>query len=58
LRLQASIGKKQGYSCNSSTSPTLRYKVRNLLGVPVDVLTPGTLPEKARQTVIFEARPV
>ena len=36
----------------------IRYKLRNLLGVPVDVLTPGALPEKFRQTVISEARPV
>ncbi len=34
----------------------IRYKLRNLLGVPVDVLTPGALPDKFRQTVIAEAR--
>jgi predicted nucleotidyltransferase len=37
---------------------TIRYKLRNLLGVQVDVLTPGALPDKFRQTVIAEARPV
>jgi predicted nucleotidyltransferase len=34
----------------------IRYKLRNPLGVPVDVLTPGALPEKFRQAVISEAR--
>jgi hypothetical protein len=34
----------------------IRYKLRNLLGVPLDVLTPGALPEKFRQAVISEAR--
>jgi hypothetical protein len=28
------------------------------LGVQVDVLTPGALPDKFRQTVIADARPV
>lgn len=36
----------------------IRYKLRNLLGVQVDVLTPAALPEKFRQVVISEARPV
>lgn len=36
----------------------IRYKLRNLLGIQVDVLTPGALPEKFRQIVISEARPV
>ena len=36
----------------------IRYKLRILLGVQVDVLTPGALPDKFRQTVISEARPV
>jgi uncharacterized protein len=36
----------------------IRYKLRNLLGVQVDVLTPGALPDKFRQIVISEARPV
>ncbi|WVN41257.1 nucleotidyltransferase family protein [beta proteobacterium MWH-UniP1] len=36
----------------------IRYKLRNLLGVPVDVLTPGALPEKFRQSVVSEAKPV
>lgn len=36
----------------------IRYKLRHLLGVPVDVLTPAALPDKFRQSVIAEARPV
>ncbi len=36
----------------------IRYKLRNLLGVPVDVLTPGALPDSLRQTVLNEAVPV
>ena len=33
----------------------ISYKLCNLLGVPVDVLTPGALPDKFRQAVIAEA---
>ena len=36
----------------------IRYKLRNLLGVPVDVLTPGALPDSFRQTVIAQAQPI
>lgn len=36
----------------------IRFKLRNLLGVHVDVLTPDVLPKKFRDTVIAEARPV
>jgi len=36
----------------------IRFKLRRLLGVPVDVLTPMALPENFRQTVIGEAIPV
>jgi predicted nucleotidyltransferase len=36
----------------------IRYKLRNLLGIEVDVLTPEALPEKFRQIVISEARSV
>ena len=36
----------------------IRYKLRNLLGVAVDVLTPDALPDSFRQIVISEARPV
>jgi uncharacterized protein len=36
----------------------IRYKLRNLLGIRVDILTPGALPEKFRHIVISEARPV
>lgn len=30
----------------------IRYKLSNLLGVPVDVLTSGALPDRFRQSVI------
>lgn len=33
----------------------IRVELRDLLGVPVDVVTPGSLPEKFRQRVISEA---
>ena len=33
----------------------IRYKLRTLLGVPVDVLTPGALPDSFRQAVIANA---
>lgn len=36
----------------------IRYELRELLGIPVDVITPMSLPEKFRQTVIREARPI
>jgi predicted nucleotidyltransferase len=36
----------------------IRYKLRHLLGVLVDVLTPEALPEKFRHIVIAEARPI
>jgi predicted nucleotidyltransferase len=36
----------------------IRRELRELLGVPVDVLTPKALPEKFREAVLAEARPV
>jgi len=36
----------------------IRYELRKLLGVPVDVLTPGALPDSFRDHVLSEARPV
>lgn len=36
----------------------IRHELRKLLGVPVDVLTPNALPDKFRDTVLAEARPV
>ena len=36
----------------------IRYKLRNLLGVPVDVLTPKALPVTFRDRVIKEAQPL
>lgn len=36
----------------------IRLELRRLLGVPVDVLTPDSLPDKFRAAVLAEARPV
>jgi len=36
----------------------IRYKLKQLLGVSVDVLTPRALPEKCRQSVIDAALPI
>ena len=36
----------------------IRYKLRNLLGVSVDILTPGALPDRFKQSVLDEAQPV
>ena len=36
----------------------IRHELHLLLGVPVDVLTPGALPEKFRAAVLAEARPL
>lgn len=36
----------------------IRHELLNLLGVPVDVLTPNALPDKFRSKVISEAIPI
>jgi uncharacterized protein len=36
----------------------IRHELRQLLGVKVDVLTPGALPDRTRDTIIAEAIPV
>lgn len=36
----------------------IQHELLQLLGVPVDVLTPKSLPEKFRATVLAEAQPV
>lgn len=36
----------------------IRLELRTLLGVPVDVLTPGALPDRVRADVLAQARPV
>ena len=36
----------------------IRYKLKQLLGVSVDVLTPRALPEKFRQAVLDAALPI
>lgn len=36
----------------------IRYELRKLLGIPVDVLTPKALPDSFREQVLAEAMPV
>lgn len=36
----------------------IRYELRKLLGIPVDVLTPKALPDSFREQVLSEAMPV
>jgi predicted nucleotidyltransferase len=36
----------------------IRHELLQLLGVPVDVLTPGALPERFRNAVLAEAVPI
>lgn len=36
----------------------IRYELKQLLGVPIDVLTPGSLPERFRSRVLADARPI
>jgi predicted nucleotidyltransferase len=36
----------------------IRADLQELLGVPVDVVTPGALPERLRAAVLASARPV
>jgi hypothetical protein len=36
----------------------IRYKLRELLGVEVDVLTPNALPDRFREKVLREAEPI
>lgn len=36
----------------------IRYELRKLLGIPVDVLTPKALPDSFREQVLLEAMPV
>lgn len=36
----------------------LQIELEELLGIPVDLLTPGDLPEKFRARVLAEARPL
>jgi len=36
----------------------IQVEIETLLGLPVDVVTPGFLPEKFRYQVLIEARPV
>jgi len=36
----------------------IRYELRQLLGISVDVLTPGALPDSCREQILAEAEPV
>jgi predicted nucleotidyltransferase len=36
----------------------IQHELQKLLGVPVDVLTPGDLPESFRERVVAEAAPL
>lgn len=36
----------------------IRYELKELLGIPIDVLTPRALPDKFRQQVMKEAQPL
>ena len=36
----------------------IQYELKELLGIPIDVLTPNALPDKFRQRVVDEAEPV
>lgn len=36
----------------------IQIDLEELLGIPVDVLTPGDLPQKFRQQILLEARPL
>jgi hypothetical protein len=36
----------------------IRYELRKLLGIPVDVLTPKALPDSFREQILSEAMPV
>jgi uncharacterized protein len=36
----------------------LLVELEDLLGVPVDLLTPGDLPPKLRETILADAQPI
>ena len=36
----------------------IRYELHQLLGIPVDVLTPKALPDNCREQILSEAEPV
>ncbi len=36
----------------------IRYELRQLLGMPVDVLTPKSLPGNCREQILLEAEPI
>jgi len=44
-------------ACNTIVM-CFRFELSELLGIAVDVLTPGALPESVRNKVLAEAQPV
>lgn len=36
----------------------IRFELKQLLGLEIDVLTPNALPDKARERILQEAKPV
>jgi predicted nucleotidyltransferase len=36
----------------------IRYELKKLLGIPVDVITPGALPDSFKERILKEAAPV
>ena len=36
----------------------IRYELKKILGVPVDILTPKALPDNYRNQIIAEAKPI
>jgi hypothetical protein len=36
----------------------IRYELKKILGVPVDILTPKALPDNFRNQIIAEAKPI
>ena len=36
----------------------IRYELKKILGVPVDILTPKALPDNFRKQIIAEAKPI
>jgi predicted nucleotidyltransferase len=43
---------------NARVFGSVRHELGQLLGVPVDVLTPNALPDQFRADIIAQARPI
>jgi hypothetical protein len=57
-RRHYSISARFGTSYCNCDIGAIRHELLQLLGVPVDVLTPKALPERFREAVLSEAVPV